>query len=45
MSDEYTDKVNARRQSLGVSPLAANGMPADNSSWAFVVDQIHQRLS
>ncbi|GAA3977732.1 hypothetical protein [Allohahella marinimesophila] len=32
MSSEYTDKVNARRKELGVSPLGTNGMPTDNSS-------------
>lgn len=33
MSADYTARVNARREELGVSPLGDNGMPTDNSSW------------
>jgi len=33
MNAEYTAKVNARREELGVSPLGPNGMPTTNDSW------------
>jgi hypothetical protein len=33
MNAEYTAKVNARREELGVSPLGPNGMPTINDSW------------
>lgn len=32
----YADKVNAKRKSLGVSPLKVNGMPADKTSVEYV---------
>lgn len=33
MSADYTERVNERRQKLGVSPLGANGMPTSDESW------------
>ncbi|ALO34608.1 hypothetical protein CMT41_07670 [Colwellia sp. MT41] len=32
MSQTYTDKVNAKREILGVPPIKDNGLPADDSS-------------
>lgn len=44
MSADYTAKVNARREGLGVSPLGANGMPTDNSSWDVARAEALRRL-
>ncbi|KPQ01683.1 hypothetical protein [Marinobacter sp. HL-58] len=44
MSDDYTAKVNARREQLCVSPLGDNGMPTDNSSWDVARTEALRRL-
>lgn len=44
MNADYTTKVNARREELGVSPLADNGMPTDNSSWEVAHAEAIRRL-
>lgn len=44
MSADYTAKVNARREELGVSPLGGNGMPTDNSSWDVASAEAIRRL-
>lgn len=33
MSQQYIEKVNARRKQLGVKQLAKNGMPVSNETW------------
>jgi hypothetical protein len=37
MNIEYQEKINSRRESLGVLPLKENGMPADNGSKEYIV--------
>ncbi len=32
MSEDYTNKVQEKRQAIGVSPLGENGLAQDNSS-------------
>lgn len=44
MSADYTARVNARREVLGVSPLGASGMPIDNSSWDVASTEALKRL-
>lgn len=44
MSVDYTAKVNARREELAVSPLGANGMPTDISSWDVARAEALRRL-
>jgi hypothetical protein len=36
LSSEYQDEVNQRRERLGFSPLAKNGMPTSNETFEFV---------
>ena len=35
MDAEYTARINAKRESFGISPLGENGMPQDESSKEF----------
>jgi len=45
MSAEYTAKVNARREKLGVSPLGLNGMPTTNDSWDVAFREARKRVA
>ncbi|XOB90755.1 hypothetical protein ACMC9M_10360 [Pseudomonadota bacterium 24LQ007] len=45
MSQEYIDKVNARRQKLGVAPLAENGMPVSNETWEIALREAENQLT
>lgn len=45
MRAEYTARVNARREELGVSPLGDNGMPTDKSSWGVARSEAARRLA
>lgn len=45
MDAEYATRINAKRESLGVTPLGASGMPQDESSKAFcelVITELEQ---
>jgi len=44
MNPDYTEMVNARRQSLGVPPLGPNGLPTENSSWLVARKEAERRL-
>lgn len=41
-SDREFREINHRRFSMGVSPLAANGLARDNSSWEYCWRQVQQ---
>ena len=45
MNAEYTAKVNARREELGVSPLGLNGMPTTNDSWDAAYREARKRVT
>jgi hypothetical protein len=45
MSAEYTAKVNARREELGVSPLGPNGMPITDDSWDVAYREARKRVA
>lgn len=45
MSEEYTQRVNARRKALGVPPLAPNGLPSCNASWEVAYSEAEKRLA
>lgn len=45
MDSAYTARINAKRESLGITPLAENGLPQDESSKEFcerVVTELEQ---
>ncbi|MHA7941721.1 hypothetical protein ACJOV8_001405 [Formosa sp. 3Alg 14/1] len=44
MSEEYTAKVNSKREKLGVSNLNASGLPKDNSSELYIENVILQHV-
>ena len=44
MSQEYTDKVNAKRVSLGIAPLSDNGSPVDNASWELCLSKANDQI-
>tara|TARA_R110000823_G_scaffold10240_7_gene35364 strand:+ start:3335 stop:3703 length:369 start_codon:yes stop_codon:yes gene_type:complete len=44
MSADYTEKVNERRQKLGVPPLGANGMPTSDESWGIAYGEARKRI-
>lgn len=45
MSEEYTQRVNARRKELGVPTLAPNGLPACQTSWEVAYSEAEKRCS
>tara|TARA_R110001583_G_scaffold195544_1_gene375829 strand:- start:2284 stop:2640 length:357 start_codon:yes stop_codon:yes gene_type:complete len=44
MNKEYIAKVNAKREELGVEPLAENGMPTSNETWEIAYSDAEHRL-
>jgi hypothetical protein len=44
MSAEYTVRVNARREKLGVSPLGPNGMPTSDESWDITYSEARKQI-
>jgi len=44
MSEDYTQRVNARRREFGVSPLGADGMPTSNESWDIAYAEAKKRI-
>jgi len=44
MSQEYTNEMNKKRVSLGVSPLKANGHPVDDASWKLCLSKAQERF-
>ena len=44
MSEEYTTKINLKREKLGVSNLDSSGLPTDNSSQIYIENVIMKHL-
>ncbi|WP_370214153.1 hypothetical protein [Mesoflavibacter profundi] len=44
MSEEYTTKINSKREKLGVSNLDSSGLPTDNSSQIYIENVIMKHL-
>ncbi len=44
MNADYTQRVNERRQKLGVAPLGANGMPTSNEAWEVAYREARKRV-
>lgn len=43
MSEEYTERVNARRKELSVPPLGPNGLPTCKTSWEVAYAEAEKR--
>ena len=44
MSEEYTERVNARRKELDVPPLGPDGLPTCRASWEVAYAEAEKRL-
>ncbi|MCH8529209.1 MAG: hypothetical protein LAT65_00010 [Saccharospirillum sp.] len=44
MSQDYTERANARRQALGVEPLGDNGLPTTRKSWEVAAEEARRRI-
>lgn len=45
MSQQYIEKVNARRKKHGVKQLAENGMPISNETWEIALREAEYQLT